>query len=259
MFALIYDLCTSDRGLFAIDTVANGLVALSYLSIPFSMIWVFRTRKVDLPYPALWIAFVLFIFACATTHLVHVASAYYGLPLLAWHAGPETLTAIISILTAIALNLALPEINKLPSPGEQRRALERAVQEATKEKDALLRELNHRVGNNLAKLGAAVRLEKRAGTHKEESLERLILLLDELGKEHHRLSSLDYSDNQAAHSFITDLAGGGSLPQDTRSSPQAASLSDLIVRATITPSIDQLYVIDPPSCADIVLTTSLLP
>ena len=222
MFALIYDLCTSDRGLFAIDTVANGLVALSYFSIPLTMIWVFRTRKVDLPYPALWIAFVLFIFACATTHLVHVASAYYGLPLLAWHAGLETLTAIISILTAIALNLALPEINKPPSPSEQRRALERAVQEATKEKDALLRELNHRVGNNLAKLGAAVRLEKRSGVPKDESLQRLIVLLDELGEEHHRLSSLDYSENHAAHSFMRELTGDGSLPQDRQENTGAA-------------------------------------
>ena len=207
--AAIYDFCTGDRGLLTIDLVANGLVALSYFSIPLTMLWVFRARKVDLPYPFLWIAFVLFIFACATTHVAHVASAYYGLSLLAWHAVLETVTAVISIVTAISLNVALPEINKLPSPSQQRRSLEKAVHKATREKDALLLELNHRVGNNLAKLGAAVRLEQRSGTTKEESMQRIQALLDELGEEHHRLSSLDYAANAAAHGFVGDFGTEG--------------------------------------------------
>ena len=161
MLDYLISLCTTDSGLLGLIAGSDALIALAYFSIPVSMMWVFRNRSEDLPYPALWIAFVLFIFACGTTHLIHFAGVLKGQALLEWRAPVHVATAVISVATAVALSLALPKIVLLPSPERQKRELQLAVERATREKDALLLELNHRVGNHLAMLGAVVRRELR--------------------------------------------------------------------------------------------------
>jgi hypothetical protein len=186
--------CTSDAGLKWLIFAGDALIALAYFSIPVAMLWVFRHRKVDLPYPALWIAFVLFIFACGLTHVLHAVGALWNAPLLGVRTAVHLFTAVVSVITAVALTLVLPKIALLPSPRQQRAQLEAAVASATQQKDQLLLELHHRVGNQLAKLGAVVRREMRdSNNDKSLSLHRLQDLLEELGDEHHRLSSFDYA------------------------------------------------------------------
>jgi len=202
-------LCTTEGGLRMLTLGADLMIALAYFSIPLSMLWVFRNRKVDLPYPALWISFVLFIAACGLTHLLHFIAAGVGDPMVALRTGVHVATAVISVTTAIALSLVLPQVTLLPSPRQQREQLERAVDLATRDKDALLLELHHRVGNQLAKMGAVVRREIR---HSEpgtlEALRRIEDLLEELGEEHHRLSLQDYSAQRGAGSFSLRKAMG---------------------------------------------------
>ena len=209
MLDYLISLCTTDEGLFSLIVGSDFLIALAYFSIPVSMLWVFRNRSEDLPYPALWIAFVLFIFACGATHLFHFAGALRGSALLEWRAPIHVATAIVSVATAVALSLTLPKIALLPSPQRQQRELRLAVERATREKDALLLELNHRVGNQLAMLGAAVRRDQRyAPPGDPSSLARVQALLEELGEEHHRLSELDYDVHHPAHAFASRLRQG---------------------------------------------------
>jgi hypothetical protein len=196
-------LCTTQGGLLTISLAADLMIALAYFSIPLSMLWVFRHRRYDLPYPGLWIAFVLFIFACGMTHLLHALATSSNNPMLEARTFTLVATALISIITAIALNIVLPQINLLPSPARQREDLQRAVEEATRDKDALLLEINHRVGNQLAKMGAMVRRELReAQPAALPGLLRVQGLLDELGEEHHRLAEQDYSITHPAHRFV---------------------------------------------------------
>jgi hypothetical protein len=82
MIDYLISLCTTQEGLFSLVVGSDLLIALAYFSIPVSMLWVFRNRSEDLPYPALWIAFVLFIFACGATHLAHFAAVVNGTSLL---------------------------------------------------------------------------------------------------------------------------------------------------------------------------------
>lgn len=210
MLDYLISLCTTQEGLFSLVVGSDLLIALAYFSIPVSMLWVFRNRSEDLPYPALWIAFVLFIFACGATHLAHFAGVVNGTTLLEWRAPIHVATAIISVATAIALSMTLPKIALLPSPQRQQRELKLAVERATREKDALLLELNHRVGNQLAMLGAIVRRELRTAPE-QESLLRVQELLEELGEQHHRLSRQNYTPEHPAHAFAgrlpTDIAG----------------------------------------------------
>jgi len=215
MLDYLISLCTTDEGLFGLIVGADALIALAYFSIPVSMLWVFRNRSEDLPYPALWIAFVLFIFACGATHLIHFAGAMNGQALLEWRAPVHVATALISVATAIALSLALPKIALLPSPERQRRELEIAVERATREKDALLLELNHRVGNQLAMLGAVVRRELRGLPEGEnQRLLRIQALLEQLGDEHHRLSEKNYDFDHPAHAFVDRLQNRSTLPRE---------------------------------------------
>jgi hypothetical protein len=187
-------LCTTEAGWAMLITLADILIAVSYFSIPIAMLWVFRRRQIDLPYPWLWIAFVLFIFACGLTHSLHAAAVLLNWPLTGARMAVHLMTAAVSIATAIAFIIVLPQINLLPSPQQQRRELEDAVARATREKDALLLELHHRVGNQLAKMGAVVRKELRDGEDGDtEALRRIQALIEELGEEHHRLSAFDYN------------------------------------------------------------------
>lgn len=204
MLDYLISLCTTQEGLFSLVVASDLLIALAYFSIPVSMLWVFRNRSEDLPYPALWIAFVLFIFACGATHLAHFAGVVNGTALLEWRAPIHVSTAIVSVATAIALSMTLPKIALLPSPQRQQRELKLAVERATREKDALLLELNHRVGNQLAMLGAIVRRELRTAPE-QESLLRVQELLEELGEQHHRLSRQNYTPEHPAHAFAGRL------------------------------------------------------
>ncbi len=202
MIDYLVALCSTPEGLFSIHRLADIAIAAAYFSIPVSMLWVLRKRREDLPFPSLWIAFVLFIFACGATHALHAALAGQGAAWLEARAALQVVTALISIATAIALNFALPKIALLPSPRQQRAALELAVTEATRDKNALLLELHHSVGNQLAKLGALVRLELRqADPAARPSLLRIQSLLEDLGEEHKELSSADYKHHRPATSF----------------------------------------------------------
>lgn len=202
MLDYLISLCGTDQGLLSLYRIADTTIALAYFSIPVSMLWVLRKRSDDLPLPRLWIAFVLFIFACGGTHALHAISFGGEGVWLSVRTSLQAVTAVVSIATAVSLNFALPRIAEMPSPRQQTAALETAVSDATREKDALLLELHHRVGNQLAKMGALVRLETRkADPAALPSLLRVEQLLEELGREHHELSSVDYRQRKAASNF----------------------------------------------------------
>lgn len=90
--------------------------------------------------------------------------------------------------------MILPQIKLLPSPRQQRAQLEKAVAERTAEKDKLIREINHRIGNQLQILSSIVNVERRRARSEEsqDMLDRLKCELDKMGKNHATLSSADY-------------------------------------------------------------------
>jgi hypothetical protein len=99
-----------------------------------------------------------------------------------------------SVGTAIAFAFILPQIRLLPSPKQQRAELERLVAQRTGEKDQLIREINHRIGNQLQIIRSIISLENRRTKSKEarEILARLTAELDKMAHEHVRRSQADY-------------------------------------------------------------------
>jgi hypothetical protein len=188
------ELCTSSSGLFWLVLGSDLSIAVAYFAIPITMAVVLRDRKDDIPYPWLWTLFVTFIVACGLTHSAHVLSAASGADYLEVHAGIGLFCALTSVGTAIAFVFIIPQIKLLPSPKQQRAELEKLVVQRTSEKDRLIREINHRVGNQLQIIQSMVSVESRRAETEEALgvLSRLNGELDKMAHEHVQRSQGDY-------------------------------------------------------------------
>jgi Histidine kinase len=193
MLQQLLALCTSGAGLYWLVVISDLAIAAAYFAIPLTMALVLRHRKADIPYPWLWSLFVTFIVACGLTHLAHVWASN-GADNLWALAAAEAFCALASVGTAIAFAFVLPEIKMLPSPQQQRVELEMAVAQRTREKDQLLREVHHRVGNQLQILGSLLSIEARRTDSPETlaALARIRVELDKMAAEHGRRSAVDY-------------------------------------------------------------------
>lgn len=194
MIDALIQFCSSRTGLGLLLIGTDLAIACAYFAIPLTMAIVLSRRKEDIPYPWLWGLFVVFIVACGLTHLVHVWSATSGVEYLPAQVTFNFLCAIASVGTAIAFAFVLPQIKDLPSPKRQRQELERLVAQRTEEKDRLLQEINHRIGNQLQILSSLVSIETRRTTSGETLgiLARLKETLDKMGEQHAALRATDY-------------------------------------------------------------------
>jgi len=199
MFDTLLRLCTSSTALFWVVVICDLSIAAAYFAIPVTMAVVMRQRREDIVYPWLWGLFVAFIMACGLTHLAHVWSASVQTEDLVLLAGVELACAATSVATAVAFAFILPEIKLLPSPKRKRELLEAAVAERTKEKDLLIREINHRVGNQLQVLQSVVSIEMRGaeGDETSEVLQRIRAHLEQMSQEHRDRSAKNYLSNSS--------------------------------------------------------------
>lgn len=176
-------------GLIGLHVVSDVIIGLAYFSIPLALAAIVRQRP-DLKYG--WIAylFVAFIMACGTTHLFSILTLWvpaYGVEGLV-----KLVTAILSIATAGILWPLIPKLVALPSTVQleglnaqlrdsealvrqtnielEQRVAERTaeltavVEERTAalaQRDLLLREVYHRVKNNLQMIDSLIVLQSR--------------------------------------------------------------------------------------------------
>jgi len=194
MLNQLIELCTSDTGLFWLILLSDISIAVAYFAIPITMAVVLRNRRDDIPYPWLWTLFVTFIVACGLTHASHVVSAASGANYLVLQAAVGWFCAATSVGTAVAFAFILPQIRELPSPKRQRAELERLVAQRTAEKDRLIREINHRVGNQLQVISSMVSVEARRAQSEETLtvLGRIKAELENMAHQHVELSQIDY-------------------------------------------------------------------
>lgn len=214
MIQRILEICSSDTAMFWIVVASDLAIASAYFAIPITMAVVLRHRRADIPYPWLWLLFVVFIVACGLTHLVHAVSAFAGAELLRLHALVTAVTALASVVTALAFAYIIPQIKDLPSPLQQRAELERLVVERTKQKDALIREINHRIGNQLQIISSLVHVEQRRSDNADclAALERIKEVLKQMSDEHARMSMRDYLDEAERRSIVSGKSEtGGSI------------------------------------------------
>ena len=104
--------------------IANGLIAVSYASIPVFLL-AFVSRRKDLPFSWALLLFGSFILACGTTHFVHIIGIWRQVDW--WQCSVDTLCAVISLATAIVVWPILPKLLSIPSPA-QLQAVNRELQ-----------------------------------------------------------------------------------------------------------------------------------
>jgi hypothetical protein len=91
---------------------SDSLIGLAYVSIPLTLVRLVRQR-VDLPFDWIVLLFAIFIVSCGATHWIEVWTVWH--PDYWLSASVKAVTAVASILTAIALGSLLPRILAIPS------------------------------------------------------------------------------------------------------------------------------------------------
>jgi PAS domain S-box-containing protein len=137
-----------DPGLVWLHVVSDSLIALSYLSIPFTLGYFVRKRR-DLPFHWMFACFGIFILACGATHAMEVWTLWHA---DYWVSGSiKAITAMASVPTAILLLKLVPHAVALPSPAALR--LEIAERMRAEEELSLAKaELELRVEERTAEL-----------------------------------------------------------------------------------------------------------
>lgn len=131
--------------------VSDSLIALSYYSIPFGIVY-FTHKRRDLDFKWIYLMFAVFIIGCGTTHVMDVVKLWS--PNYWLDAGIRHLTATVSVATAVAVWLLLPKALLLPSPA-QLSAANRKLQAQIAERERVeqeLRRVNALLGERSAQL-----------------------------------------------------------------------------------------------------------
>ncbi|MBC8123244.1 MAG: PAS domain-containing sensor histidine kinase [Gemmatimonadaceae bacterium] len=126
-----------NRPLVWLHALSDGLIALSYYSIPLVLIVLVRKRS-DLPFGGVFLLFGAFIVSCGTTHVLEIWTLWHA---DYWLSGlAKAVTALISLYTALTLWPLLPQVLALPSAAEleaANRSLQREIAERERSERAL--------------------------------------------------------------------------------------------------------------------------
>ena len=215
-------------GLVALHAGSDVVIGLAYLSIPLA-IAAFIRRRPDIQYS--WVAylFVAFILACGTTHLMAILTLWvpaYGVEGLI-----KLVTAILSIATAVILWPLIPKAAALPSAAELERRVEQRTAELARvveeqkatlaQRDLLLREVYHRVKNNLQMVDSLLVMQTRQMPDPEakKALRGLRDRIYALGLVHQQLMGSDDLKTFDIAPFLSELSsnivhGGGANDVD---------------------------------------------
>jgi two-component sensor histidine kinase len=229
--------------LLILNVVADSVIAFSYYSIPFALIY-FVVKRPDVLFRRVAVLFGVFILACGTTHIMAIVVLWNP---IYWVDGLiKAVTAVASLATAILVWRIMPQALTVPSMGQlqgavtelgnevanRRRAeaevrslnsaLEQRVQARTLDlersnaelqsvvqaREVLLKEVHHRVKNNLQVVSALLAMQSEAAPEElkgyfQDSAARI----EAMGRVHDQLyrtpdiASLDLGD------YLANLAG----------------------------------------------------
>jgi PAS domain S-box-containing protein len=180
-------------GLVGLHVISDSLIALSYLSIPFTLVYFVRKRR-DLPFHWIFVCFGVFILACGATHAMDVWTLWHA---NYWISGSiKAITALASVSTAILLVKLVPHAVALPSPA----AMRLEIAERRRAEDAL----------SLVNMELEVRVEERTS--------KLRAVNEDLIREIEQRKQLEQTlkDSEEQLRFAQEASGLGVWDLDTR-------------------------------------------
>jgi PAS domain S-box-containing protein len=95
-------------GLVWTHVVADSLIALAYLTISGTLVYLVHKGRHDIPFPWLFLAFGLFIVACGGTHFMEVVTVW--IPVYVLSGCVKVVTALASVATSVLLPFTVPHI-----------------------------------------------------------------------------------------------------------------------------------------------------
>jgi two-component sensor histidine kinase len=224
-----------------LHAASDAAIALAYYSIPFALVS-FVLRRRDLAFPGVFLLFGAFILACGTTHLMGIWTLWN--PDYWLDGGIKAATAVISLLSAVIVWRVMPLALALPSPAQleqANRALSGEIEErlraednvrelnrelesrvaartadleaanaklraAVEEKEVLLREVHHRVKNNLQVVSGLLGMQARhASPELRAALQDAQERIRAMGRVHEQLHAATGIATVALDTIIRDL------------------------------------------------------
>ena len=118
-------------GLVGLHLVSNAIIALSYFSIPIGLVYLVRKRE-DIPFNWIILLFAGFIIFCGCGHLFDIWTLWHP---NYWISGLiRAFTALVSLMSAIALTMLMPAILTFPSPKQMEESMRLLQQEIEERK-----------------------------------------------------------------------------------------------------------------------------
>ena len=144
--------------------ISDTLIGAAYFTISVTLAYLIYRARRDIPFHWMVLAFGLFIIACGATHFVEAVTVW--VPVYVFSAVLKVFTALASVTTAVVLPFTVPRMLALVQNAKFSQEATAQLRRSEERKAALLREVHHRVKNNLGVICSIFYLQS---THAKES------------------------------------------------------------------------------------------